>query len=263
MNNTEVKAKRPINTYSFQGVNKNGVHADNHAVIYSEYTPTFLPGEKEKGLVRPAILMVPNSPANKLHPASRLNYAKLYTIEYNVKVRFIGYVHESSGRQVAASYNEIHQAMEPLPGAYSQSQSLGVSSRSSQPSYGGTSTFYSVSSSYTNNAVPHSNNTGYGRTPSYDPSVPYSYSQTTVPVQNSGSSSKLSSGVPRMTPTYNPNYSMSPSNTQQPPYYTSQGETFPSNRYTGGGSGYQTDDYSNTGYSKREYENPDEDYHDK
>ncbi|CAG8976950.1 hypothetical protein HYALB_00008861 [Hymenoscyphus albidus] len=121
----------PINTYSGQGVNKHGVHADNHAVIYSSETgPVLLPGEESK-LTRPAIMMVPSLPQNKLHDASRLNYAKVYTIEYNVKVRFIGRIHANSVYHVAAAFNEIHTSLKPFDGAIDTS-STGDSSQSSR-----------------------------------------------------------------------------------------------------------------------------------
>lgn len=58
--------------------------------------------------------MVPSSPQTQLHASSRLNYSKVYTIEYNVKVRFIGHIHPNSGHLVVASYNEIHQAINPF-----------------------------------------------------------------------------------------------------------------------------------------------------
>jgi Family of unknown function (DUF6590) len=43
-----------------------------------------------------------SSPREKLDPASRINYAKMYTIEYNVKVFFIGSVHHKQRHQVLA-----------------------------------------------------------------------------------------------------------------------------------------------------------------
>ena len=73
-------------TYSGQGVNKNGVHANHHAIIYSGKKPIAFRGEKEKGLTMRSIKVTPDNPRHKLDDASRLNYAKNYTVEYNVKV---------------------------------------------------------------------------------------------------------------------------------------------------------------------------------
>jgi hypothetical protein len=73
-------------TYSGQGVRKRGVHADHHAIIYSGKKPVAFRGEKERGLQMRSIKVSPDNPRHKLDDASRLNYAKTYTVEYNVKV---------------------------------------------------------------------------------------------------------------------------------------------------------------------------------
>jgi hypothetical protein len=73
-------------TYSGQGVNKRGARAEDHAIIYSGKKPVALRGEKEKGLSMRSIRVSPESPRHKLDDTSRLNYAKPYTVEYNVKV---------------------------------------------------------------------------------------------------------------------------------------------------------------------------------
>jgi len=67
-------------------VNKRGVHAAHHAIIYSGERPIAFRGEKEKGLQMRSIKVSLDSPRHKLDDASRLNYAKTYTVEYNVKV---------------------------------------------------------------------------------------------------------------------------------------------------------------------------------
>jgi hypothetical protein len=72
-------------TYSGQGVKKEGVHADHHAIIYTE-KPVASRGEKDKGLTKKPIKVITSSPRHKLDNFSRLNYAKTYTVEYNVKV---------------------------------------------------------------------------------------------------------------------------------------------------------------------------------
>lgn len=52
------------------------------------------------------------SPANKLDPASRLNYAKVYTVEHNVKVYFIGQVDKRYEQKVVDDYKAVNP---PLP----------------------------------------------------------------------------------------------------------------------------------------------------
>jgi hypothetical protein len=53
-----------------------------------------LPGEKK--LLKKAVRVTGTSPKDKLHKASRVNYSKIYTIEHNLKVCFIGQIHKDS-----------------------------------------------------------------------------------------------------------------------------------------------------------------------
>jgi hypothetical protein len=99
----------PILTYGGQATLKKGLHASDHAVIYTGKAP--LMKEREK-ITKRAIRMIPINPKHKLDNASRLNYAKLYTIEHNVKVQFIGAVAPKYEQQVVIDYNATHQ---PLP----------------------------------------------------------------------------------------------------------------------------------------------------
>ena len=64
---------------------KKSVNADHHTIIYTE-KPVAARGEKDRGLTKKPIRVVPSSPRHKLDNFSRLNYAKTYMVEYNVKV---------------------------------------------------------------------------------------------------------------------------------------------------------------------------------
>jgi hypothetical protein len=66
----------------------------------------------EQKLHRKAIAISPTSLRDQLDPLSRLNYAKIYTVEYNVKVCFIGYIHYKSVKYFARDYNATHG---PIP----------------------------------------------------------------------------------------------------------------------------------------------------
>ncbi|PVH81153.1 hypothetical protein DL98DRAFT_587612 [Cadophora sp. DSE1049] len=101
----------PINTYTGQGVMKKGVHASHHTIVYSGQKAVRLPGEKEKGL-RKTPIKINCEKRHKLDNASRLNYTKPYTVEYNVKVWFIGQVVKESLWQLGTDYNKEHP---PLP----------------------------------------------------------------------------------------------------------------------------------------------------
>ncbi|TVY71168.1 hypothetical protein LSUE1_G008387 [Lachnellula suecica] len=126
----------PINTYCGQGTRKRGVHAEDHAIIYTE-RPTRFDGEREKGLTMEPIRVVPVSSRHKLDRASRLNYAKVYTVECNVKVWFIGRVHENSEDRLVADYNRVHPPM-AAPGSYLPESSKDIFTHAS----GGTSGQY-------------------------------------------------------------------------------------------------------------------------
>jgi hypothetical protein len=53
-----------------------------------------LPGEKK--LLKKPVRVTSTSPKDKLDKASRVNYSKVYTIEHNLKVCFIGQIHKDS-----------------------------------------------------------------------------------------------------------------------------------------------------------------------
>jgi len=63
-------------------------------------------------LLKKAIKMSPLTARDQLDPLSRLNYAKIYTVEYNVKVCFIGRIHKDSVKYFIRDFNLKHQ---PLP----------------------------------------------------------------------------------------------------------------------------------------------------
>lgn len=100
---------RPILTYGNQGVLKRGVHPEDHAVVYSSRKDGPYCLEREKGLMtKHPIRIEVVKDSHKLDPLSRLNYAKLYTVEHNVKVLFIGKVARSYERDVKHGYMQAH-----------------------------------------------------------------------------------------------------------------------------------------------------------
>ncbi|OBT74595.1 hypothetical protein VF21_06399 [Pseudogymnoascus sp. 05NY08] len=99
----------PILTYSNQGTAKPGVKAQHHAIIYSsKRPPSELSGEPE--LLNVPIRIEMASPADRLVPESRLNYAKVYTVEHNVKVHFIGRVHKDSSSTFKGDFRRIQDS---------------------------------------------------------------------------------------------------------------------------------------------------------
>lgn len=96
-------------TYGGQGTLKRGVHPDCHAIIYTSKSPEMKHGER---ITKKPVKMDPMTPRDKLDPASRINYAKVYTVEHNVKVYFVGKVVDKHEQRVVTDYNNTHQ---PLP----------------------------------------------------------------------------------------------------------------------------------------------------
>lgn len=58
--------------------------------------------------------MEPTDEKQKLDLASRVNYAKVYTVEHNVKVCFIGTLTRNAQAQLGADYNAQHPLLEEL-----------------------------------------------------------------------------------------------------------------------------------------------------
>lgn len=100
-------------------------------VYSSDRQPAFRDGEKTE-LLQPEIKIKVSSRKHNLDEDSRLNYAKLYTVEHNVRVCFIGEVDRRYMGRLVDTYNSINPPID-YDSTY---QNHGVSSTSSgaQPS---------------------------------------------------------------------------------------------------------------------------------
>jgi hypothetical protein len=89
----------PINTYNYQGVAKKGLSTQDrkaHCVIYMDNTdPTTDPEEQGLMTKKPIAVTAANA-EQKLHHMSRLNFGKVYSVEWNVKVMNVGKVNADS-----------------------------------------------------------------------------------------------------------------------------------------------------------------------
>ncbi|KAL2069488.1 hypothetical protein VTL71DRAFT_14167 [Oculimacula yallundae] len=130
------------------GATKNGVRAEHHTIIYSEKKPVYIKGEKEKGMTKKPI-KIRCSPRHKLDESSRLDYAKTYTVEYNVKVDFIGKVEKESEGYLTAEFKSTHPVIpSPLKDADGVAQSrLATTSQIIAGNRNRRSQFHGVSSS--------------------------------------------------------------------------------------------------------------------
>lgn len=126
------------------------MHANHHAIIYSGKNPIALRGEKEKGLTMRSIKVATDTPRHKLDDASRLNYAKHYTVEYNVKVWFIGKISDGSEWQFKTDYNRIHPALDVkgVPSSEAPDKTYRSPAATNYYAIGGGSSAYPGSSTY-------------------------------------------------------------------------------------------------------------------
>lgn len=97
---------RPILTYGLRGTAKPGVKSEDHAIVYAG---SELPRLKEGEAIlhKTPIRIKMDNKSEKLAEESRLNYAKIYTIEHNTKVCFIGKVHKNSKARFLATWREV------------------------------------------------------------------------------------------------------------------------------------------------------------
>lgn len=95
---------RPILTYGGQGIQKRGVEADDHAMTYTSDAPPI--PQEGVNLSNEPIRVIPKTPREKLIYNSLINYAKIYTVEHNVKVCFIGEIATSSMERFRADFGK-------------------------------------------------------------------------------------------------------------------------------------------------------------
>ena len=100
----------PISTYGDQGTTKPGCHPEVHSMIYTNPEPGYLVGEIP--LRNPKIRMQSSGPET-LAKASRINYAKRYTIEHNLSVCFIGRIARESSDDFWMTLNQVNTALVP------------------------------------------------------------------------------------------------------------------------------------------------------
>ncbi len=117
-------------TYGGLGLCKKGVQGEDHAAIFTGDKPYFA---KNEVAGFKSVKMNPISPNHNLDRMSRLNYAKLYTVEHNVKVFFVGKVHEKYHPRLRTSYDEIHK---PLSSAHDANSPIDEETANADGSYG-------------------------------------------------------------------------------------------------------------------------------
>jgi hypothetical protein len=177
----------PVLTYGGQGTLKPGCVRKSHAIVYSSKSkPEYLDGER-KLRIDPVEVTV--GKRTKISKASRVNIAKIYTIEHNVKVLGIGKVSPKGLEILAKAYNHLHP---PLPTKYTDEE--GDTHRKVRESRGSLQSYtsmgplaepksYPSTNAYTSN--PQVPSLAYASSPSpsvnYAPEQTSSYSQAPFP----------------------------------------------------------------------------------
>lgn len=101
-----------ITSYSNRGVAKPGVKKSDHAIVYSGRRPPDplleeAPTRGEAGLLPGSIRVTMDDLSDKLTETSRLNFARPYTVDHNVRVRNLGVVHPRSIEALKSHFQSV------------------------------------------------------------------------------------------------------------------------------------------------------------
>ncbi|KAK1067316.1 hypothetical protein LTR12_008785 [Friedmanniomyces endolithicus] len=102
----------PVVTYGARGVSKFGVTKFEHGIIYTgSAVPEPLPAERpvrgERAMSATAIRVTPDAQGMRLDEMSRIDYAKVHTIEHNLKVAAVGVVHPASMEALITQFRSV------------------------------------------------------------------------------------------------------------------------------------------------------------
>ena len=99
---------RSIQTYSRRGTKASSTKPYYHSQVYTgDYVPNLLPGERL--VKRPIKVLLDEHMADQpLHHTSRLNYARVHSLEHNIRVCPVGKIDESDLKWVLQYYKEAN-----------------------------------------------------------------------------------------------------------------------------------------------------------
>jgi hypothetical protein len=97
-------------SYSQQGTLKPGVNPEEHALVYtgsdsSSVPPPLLPGE----LIDKEAIRMESVNGETLHPSSRVNFGKIYTVEHSAKVVELGKIARRHLPRLLAYFQEVRE----------------------------------------------------------------------------------------------------------------------------------------------------------
>ncbi|APA05266.1 hypothetical protein sscle_01g000360 [Sclerotinia sclerotiorum 1980 UF-70] len=253
----------PIMTYRKRGTTKPGVHAEEHAIIYTTPYPQLVEGEDGNKMVYRPVRVIPDSTRHHLEASSRLNYHKVCSVEYNVKVWFIGHVHQDFEKTVARSYNEANPPLRlstppTASGSYAENNPTYSNSPRAMAGNSSNITGYPTFSNQPN--IPTYGNTTSQSTPSYGTGYNtgsnssnldggYSAARQNLPTQYTSSLYPASQHPPSQYPPSQYPQSQYPPPQNPPARYPSS--QYPSSQYPP--SQYPPSQYSTSQYPPSQY----------
>jgi hypothetical protein len=104
--------RSPIATYQGQGVAKSGVIKSQHAIAFIGKTEpnaksNEAPKNTDSGPMLPGIRIIPNRKVDKVDPMARIDFARTYTVEHNVKVYDFGVVADDYLDRLASQWVKV------------------------------------------------------------------------------------------------------------------------------------------------------------
>lgn len=101
----------PIHTYGGRGTLEDGVHFEEHAIIYTSSDPPLLLEAEQISEKFASVRVIPRSPREKLDKSSRVNYTKLYTIDYDIKMQVVGQIDKYHMRRFLNNVRLAHPSL--------------------------------------------------------------------------------------------------------------------------------------------------------
>ncbi|CAJ2514219.1 Uu.00g023380.m01.CDS01 [Anthostomella pinea] len=104
----------PVHTYEGQATGKAGINGEHHAALVLKGQGVTL--EVGEALERDPLHMILEKQTVELQPTSRIDFSKLYTIEYNIKVMKVGRIvpEEVNSRLVAFTWASFSKNLSPF-----------------------------------------------------------------------------------------------------------------------------------------------------
>ncbi|KAK5112694.1 hypothetical protein LTR85_011205 [Meristemomyces frigidus] len=101
-----------ISTYGNRGAAARGIILSEHGIIHTgkqppQPLPAETPSRGEKGMCRTAVRVAMNDPGGRLPPLTRINYGKVFTIQHNVKVNYLGNTLSRSTGEMVRQFREV------------------------------------------------------------------------------------------------------------------------------------------------------------